>query len=373
MEPIVGRPQRIGLDDVARATGVSKATVCRALLGRSRVAAETRTKVLEAAQRLGYRPDPVLSALTRHRWASAGPPRSTYHLAIVRARGVAAAHSPPPAQAEGKAPAPAPTRSTTIEGIRQRSSELGLLCSEWQLHEHDPDHLAHVMHSRGVDGVVVSIEGPVHAWDFPWDRFAVVTVGHDQEAHATHSIVPDWYKSVALATAKAAEAGCRRIGFASFYRRNPEIDDLLEGSIAVERARMERAHGPQPAVFRYNTGMTGSEPAYHADEPRFGAWLKAERPDVVIDTNRLVYWWMRNLGVRIPDDCSYATTLGDKQEGTDGLSGVNLRREHQGRSAVELLYNLLQVNHRGMPAVPLRLVVACGWEPGRTLRTPATA
>jgi DNA-binding LacI/PurR family transcriptional regulator len=51
------------LEDVARAAGVSRATAARALGGYGAVSAAVRTRVAEAAARLGYTPDPVARAL----------------------------------------------------------------------------------------------------------------------------------------------------------------------------------------------------------------------------------------------------------------------------------------------------------------------
>ena len=48
---------RITIKDVSRATGVSVSTVSNALNAPERVAEETRLKVVEAADRLGYRPN----------------------------------------------------------------------------------------------------------------------------------------------------------------------------------------------------------------------------------------------------------------------------------------------------------------------------
>lgn len=49
-------PRRVTLDDVARRAGVSKATVSKALNGRSDVASDTRERVLRAVTDLDYAP-----------------------------------------------------------------------------------------------------------------------------------------------------------------------------------------------------------------------------------------------------------------------------------------------------------------------------
>jgi LacI family transcriptional regulator len=58
--------------DVAAAAGVSQATVSRALSGAARVSPVVRTKVLEAAERLGYQPNVAARAMRTQRSGSIG-------------------------------------------------------------------------------------------------------------------------------------------------------------------------------------------------------------------------------------------------------------------------------------------------------------
>ncbi|MGH1489436.1 MAG: LacI family DNA-binding transcriptional regulator [Acidimicrobiales bacterium] len=61
------RDSNITIEDVAAAASVSVATVSRALRGLPNVAPSTRDRVLDAASRLEYRPDPNASRLARGR------------------------------------------------------------------------------------------------------------------------------------------------------------------------------------------------------------------------------------------------------------------------------------------------------------------
>jgi LacI family gluconate utilization system Gnt-I transcriptional repressor len=54
---------RVTLDDVALAAGVSRITVSRALRGERKVAPELAERAIQAAERLGYVPDPAARAL----------------------------------------------------------------------------------------------------------------------------------------------------------------------------------------------------------------------------------------------------------------------------------------------------------------------
>ncbi|WP_433252591.1 LacI family DNA-binding transcriptional regulator [Streptosporangium sp. CA-135522] len=58
---------RIGIRDVARATGLSITTVSHALSGKGRVSESTRDAVRAAAERLGYQPDPIAAGLASGR------------------------------------------------------------------------------------------------------------------------------------------------------------------------------------------------------------------------------------------------------------------------------------------------------------------
>ncbi|MFJ6386986.1 LacI family DNA-binding transcriptional regulator [Streptomyces sp. NPDC091972] len=58
-------PRRVTIDDVARAVGVSRQTVSRALNDKGEIDASTKQRVLDAAQELGYRPSRFARGLVR--------------------------------------------------------------------------------------------------------------------------------------------------------------------------------------------------------------------------------------------------------------------------------------------------------------------
>lgn len=64
--------QHCTVEDVAREAGVSLMTVSRAMNGRPGLSAETRARVLQAAERLGYRPSRVARALASSKSSTLG-------------------------------------------------------------------------------------------------------------------------------------------------------------------------------------------------------------------------------------------------------------------------------------------------------------
>nr|WP_203417106.1 LacI family DNA-binding transcriptional regulator [Jiangella ureilytica] len=70
---IADRPRReVTLADVARAAGVSKSTASKALRDKYGVGADTRTRVREVAEKLGFRPSAVARQLTAGRTGTVG-------------------------------------------------------------------------------------------------------------------------------------------------------------------------------------------------------------------------------------------------------------------------------------------------------------
>jgi LacI family transcriptional regulator len=66
------RSDRVRLADVARLAGVSTTTASRALNGRGELTDDTRAAVLDAANRLGFRPSPFAQSLRTHRSNTVG-------------------------------------------------------------------------------------------------------------------------------------------------------------------------------------------------------------------------------------------------------------------------------------------------------------
>ncbi|MCR2827429.1 LacI family DNA-binding transcriptional regulator, partial [Microbacterium sp. zg.Y909] len=65
-------PLRVTISDVAAAAGVSRATATRALKGEGRFAEETRARILEICERLGYVPNTMAAELAAGRTGTVG-------------------------------------------------------------------------------------------------------------------------------------------------------------------------------------------------------------------------------------------------------------------------------------------------------------
>lgn len=63
--PTTRKPRRVTIDDVARSAGVSRQTVSRAINDKSEIDPETRRRILQIAQEMGYRPSRFARGMVR--------------------------------------------------------------------------------------------------------------------------------------------------------------------------------------------------------------------------------------------------------------------------------------------------------------------
>lgn len=355
-------PQLVTMMDVAREAGVAKATVCRALKGRAEVSEKTRQRVLVVADRLGYQPDPNLSALVNLRWAKART-RAVRHLALLHAYGGPANSS----KGDGN-------NTKVARHILQRAADMGFLISEFDLREEDHcRQVAHTMHHRGIDGLILNVEGPVEHWPFPWEKYSCVSIGF--EPSGLPEVTSDYLGAMQLAVKEVLERGYRRIGFAHINHENPGIDYRLASSTEMELRRIEEATGNRLDVYKI-PGLTtriGRAVPWKEWLARFQEWYERTRPDVVIDGTMTAVWWMRDLGIDVPGECGYVKLKRGAFENHDDLTAVETNVESQANWAVDLVATMIRSNMRGIPDHPPRLTIPVSWHEGRTLRPRAVA
>jgi LacI family transcriptional regulator len=184
---------RTTIADVARAAGVSKATVSRVLAGQSKyIRAETRQRVQKAIDALGYRPSDMARSLKSKRSCTLG---------IV---GYGLEFFGP---------------SCTISGIEQEASELGytlLLHLIRQPETNNVEELLERMQSRYVDGIIWAVPeiGENHAWlskKTNWPSVPIVFITTEPRPDRFVAAV-DNYNGGLMATRHLIAQGCQNIG-----------------------------------------------------------------------------------------------------------------------------------------------------------------
>jgi LacI family transcriptional regulator len=314
----------ITIRDVAAAAGVSYQTVSRVLNDRPDVAPETRQRVLEVIERLGYRPSTIARSLSRGRSCTLG----------VVSYGI-------------KYFGP----STILSGIEQQANTLGykLLLSLIRAPEKNDPQVLYDMVSYRVDGVIWAVPeiGDNRDW-LPAEahRLPVPVVFLDTRPRPTCSTVNvDNRHGGYLATRHLLAQGYRRIG-------------LIAGPLTWWSAR-ERKRGWEEAM--QETGLPAS-PELVAEgnwsaasgEQAFTA-LVARHPelDAVFACNDQMALGVlkaaRAMGRRVPDDLG-VVGFDDIPEAAyfcPSLSTLRQDLAEMGRAAVRMLDQRITAGRQG--------------------------
>ena len=324
---------------IAKESGVGKTTVGRALQNSGYVSQEVRQRVLEAARRLGYRPDPGLAALTRRRWPGGARPK-TATIAYIHHGVVTEGVKAPP----------------QLQGVRQRAEEFGYAVDAFSLKEYASfPALNRVLHARGIQGVLVqAFRDNIHL-DLEWPQFFTVFIGPENDLARVHNVQADFRSALHQAVRACQERGYRKIGIALINHAASGTNIPFQAQALYERSGWEREAGPQPPILTY-------EPSKEFF-PQFFHWFRGAKPDVVVATNIQPYDWLtsaahydrRQRNRKIPDDVGFVCTRNSPN--TPNVAYVDLRENEQGRQAVDLMHQQLQHGAIGKPEIPLRLLI----------------
>jgi len=182
------RPGAVGLNEIARAVGVSKATVSRALRGDPAVKLVTRDRILAAATELGYSSNPLVGrVMSKMRRQQSKAFRG--NLALIW-----------PAQIPG--PRSDRRLLTMQSSVRQRADELGYNINEFSSTERSPDSLMRLLWHRGIQGVLIAAPS-FHTCKayvrFNLKDFCCVVLGSGLIHPPLHTVRFDYFQAMRIA------------------------------------------------------------------------------------------------------------------------------------------------------------------------------
>ena len=334
---------RTTMQQIADKAGVSRMAVSLALRGSKKVSARTTARIREVAEELGYRPNPLISALMTHL-------RQTRPSAQQTTIAYATAF---PTNDEWRKSA---HFVRFFEGARRRAEALGYVLEEWWLRPPGmtEQRISEILFNRDIHGLLVA-PLPIEIGDLhlDWPKLSCATIGYSLRDTALHRVSNDQYGSMQLALRELTRLGYHRIGLVV-----PREEDL----------RVEQRWSA--AMLAYQSGLAPEDriPLQIADAP-FGAefveWFRTHRPDAVLSTSGECLTLLNDLEVRVPKDVGFAH-LGITP-GENAAAGVDQRSELVGSAALDLVDTLLRSNERGLPILRRSILISGVWVPGRTV------
>jgi LacI family transcriptional regulator len=343
-EPASGSP--VSQRDIARHFGVSHVTVSLALRDSTRVSAALRKRIRDHARTVGYRRDPLLSALKEYRLRRFGD----------RVHGTIA-------WIGGGDTAGVVKRHPSLDRFRQGASdcatEHGFRLEEFCCGPGmAPQRLDVILSSRGIRGILLPPQVAC-GWsrEFPWDDYLVVSLGRSDLARRCHQMAPSILPNLEIAVDAVKQHGYRRIGCIagkSILRvAGYDMNECLP--VARRRAGME-------LPFRDLAGMR----AGHAGRAA-AAWLRESGIDAVIFDD-LETW--RHLAGH-PDFMELAVPFATLDRGNE--AGIELEAGALGRAATDMLCELIRDESVGVTRRHRQVALEGAWRDGESLPKARTA
>jgi DNA-binding LacI/PurR family transcriptional regulator len=342
--------QPVNLQTIAQATGYHRTTVSRALNNDLRIAAATVAAIRAAAERLGYRPNPLVASMMSQR-ARRTRRSAVGNIAVVisaRSADWRTVHYVVRAYAEGA------MARIADRMFRAETFWLGGLGGV------SPARLTQILYSRGIAGICLTpMSEPITRLELNWDRFASAAIGYTLASPALHRACHHQYRGMRLALEQLSSLGYRRIGFLI----PPELSRRVDENWLAAFITYRHLH-PEFHLSLFHQALR--------DPQQLGRWIRTGKLEVCIspavDGARSVL----AAGLRIPDDVAYVSLAWNAA--IPNYAGVDQRSVDVGAAAVDLIVAQLQRNERGIPSLPRTLLIEGSWVDGPSVprrQTPA--
>lgn len=322
---------------MAAAAGVAVSTASRALRGDPRISHPTRRQVVDAAARLGYRPDPLLGALASYR--ERGRPRVGREIIV----GIS---TWPPRPGSRQHP----------DSLAERCAALGYRFEALTLGTDPAGQRAAGARlvARGVRGLLLGT-GLVQQdeLDLPWREFACVSVSGAPAMRLFPSVTSNYSQNLRLVLLQLRDRGYRRPGLVLDPGTMAATRDAcLTGwghAFALGRAR------PAPPLVLGGAG----------DGERLARWVARERLDAVIAFSAGLRRTLEGLGLAVPGRLGFAALDAAPRA---GVAGIIQPRAACHLVALDLLAARLRQHDYGPVEHPYAIQLEGVWIDGPTVR-----
>ncbi|PTX93860.1 LacI family transcriptional regulator [Spartobacteria bacterium LR76] len=343
---------RVTVRDIAEKAGVHFTTVSLALRQSPRLKAATRERVLQIAESMGYRPDPMLAALNAYRKSC----RPAHYQATI-----AWIHNwPSPEQLYRNG-----EFSQYYAGASERAQERGYMIEEFWLREAGMtvEKLHRILRARNIQGTLLAPQPLANIYlDLRYDELSAVAFGYTMQPAVLDLVSNHHVHTMKLLLQKVLELGYRRIGLVIPSEWDAKVEHAWQSGLLLLQAQR-----PDLARLPILWDIWDNE-----ETKELEAWTKEHRPDVVISFHTTAHR-LRSIGYRVPQDIGFACPFLDNNDYY--LSGVHQNGRLIGRKAVDMVVDMIHRRETGIPETPVRVLVEGTWQPGKTLQRqePASA
>ncbi|MFA6962122.1 MAG: LacI family DNA-binding transcriptional regulator [Opitutaceae bacterium] len=339
----------VSIRDLAARLGIGRSAVSMALRNHPHISEATRLRVQAEAERLGYRPNAMVTALM-----------SQVRTRRVKRSGETIAYlSAFKTKEEWKH---STLHDGTLLGAQARAERLGFRVEPYWLGYQGGEaaRVARVLRARAVRGVIVGPMpldlGPV---ELDWGNIFAAAIGYSFGQQHLDRISHNHFNIMRLCYESLYRRGHRRIGLSITQESDDRVQHLWMAGFDTSRKLLKGSMVPPLWLEHWED---------HPDsKKRFEKWYWAHKPDAVIGMggdNPL--HWMRAMGVDVPKNTSYSNLdLAHLNQGK--VAGVLQNVRAAGASAVDWVVAGINRNEYGVPDNPKSLLMEATWSDGPTV------
>ncbi|MEI8313023.1 MAG: LacI family DNA-binding transcriptional regulator [Verrucomicrobiota bacterium] len=328
----------MSLEDIAKAAGVSRMTVSRALRNHPEISKRTNQRILEMAAKLGYRPNPLISIwMTK---VSEGRRKvSTPVLAFL----------------SGYADIPSRQsmifRSGFFAAASERADALG-----FRLEEHapiykgiSPERMSAILKARGYTGCIFAPFEQISDWsNFEWESFSAVAIGYTLRVPDIHRVVVNHFMGMNSVLETLLRMGKKKIGLVLKTLSDDRTNHLWTSAYL--------------GFLWHHSGVSSLSPFVNSDLNRreFSDWFRLHKPDVIVGADSEILDWIEAVDRRAPAKrCVFVHLHEEFSDDPRTMGVVTSASKEVGKAAVDILVGQLKLNERGIPASPRVSLVPC--------------
>ena len=316
------RFESITIKDIGKALGLSTSTVSRALRGSYEISEETKKQVLEYAEKMNYRPNPIALSLKERRSRSIGVVVCEIANNFF---------------------------SQAINGIESIAYNRGYHVIISQSHESYEREVVNVQHlaSRSVDGLLVSLSSETtdlsHFIELHEKGLPIVFFDRVTTEINTHKVIADNYKAAYEATVHLVKNGYKKIAHITSAPFLSITKERLEG---YKNALLENGLSFNEKLVKYcsHGGMISEE----IEAALNNLFKIKQKPDAIVAAGDRITTGcltaIKNLQLKIPGDIAVVgfsnTNIPELFAPT--LTTVRLPAFGMGQAAIELLIQLIE-------------------------------
>ena len=282
MQPDLPKPP-VTLRDIARRLDVSHTTISRALRNDLEISKVTRERVQTVAREMGYRPDPMLSALAHYRRSKTKLPVAA-ELAWFN-------HWPNPNKLRSFK-----EFNLYWQGAFEEADRCGFRLEEFTLQDAALERLEKILRARNIRGILLPPLGnfaPDYR-QFNWDDFCIVRFGHSICYPHAHIVTSDQLTDGVIAYENMFKKGYQRIGLATAFK----VQTRFSAGYLFSQAK-------RSPDIRLPILVLNQE---HSDEDKvlLKKWLKTNKPDAILTDVGELSGLLSEIGWKVPKDVGLA-------------------------------------------------------------------